>query len=425
MATDSMQGVFRHLRRAALLREDGLTDGQLLECFLTRRDEAAFEALVRRHGPMVLGVCRRVLGNPHDAEDAFQATFLVLARKAASVRPQEAVGNWLYGVAYRTALKARALTARQSARERELREVPRPEAPGDGPWQELLPLLDRELSRLPDKYRVPVVLCDLEGKGRAEAARQLGWPEGTLSGRLARARALLAKRLARYSTALSAGAVATLCEAAPSSGVPTRLVVAAVQAVTGPGETTGVVAALARGVVRAMFLTKLKLATAVLLGACAAACALTQFAYHALAAGQAEATPDAAVAPAGRVTAEPQAGQEKPAASVREMPPVVVRTVPQAGDTQVDAKTVTEIRVTFSKDMLDESWSWSQISDQTFPKATGRPRYDKGRRTCVLPVKLEPGKPYVLWLNSEKFGNFKDAEGKSAVPYLLVFETKP
>ena len=153
------------------------------------KDEAAFEALVRRHGPMVLGVCRRVLRNHHDAEDAFQATFLVLVRKAASIVPREMVANWLYGVAYRTALKARSMIARQRVRERQVTEMPEPEAAEpDDCWRDLQPLLDQELSRLPDKYRVPIVLCDLEGKTGKEAARQLGWPEGTVASRLARGR---------------------------------------------------------------------------------------------------------------------------------------------------------------------------------------------------------------------------------------------
>src|SRR5262245_57303911 len=122
MATGQLSGVVHHLRRAALRPGDDLSDGQLLTRFLAHQDEAAFEALVRRHGPMVLGVCRRVLGNCHDAEDAFQAAFLVLARKAAAVRPRDLVGNWLYGVAYRTALKARAAAARRHAREKQVQD---------------------------------------------------------------------------------------------------------------------------------------------------------------------------------------------------------------------------------------------------------------------------------------------------------------
>jgi hypothetical protein len=114
---------------------------------------------------------------------------------------------------------------------------------------------------------------------------------------------------------------------------------------------------------------------------------------------------------------------EKP--SVRTLPPVVVRTMPQSGDTKVDAAKVNEIRVTFSKEMMDKSWSWSQISDETSPDVTGEYHYQKNKRTCVAPVKLKPGRTYVIWLNSAKFGNFKDADGRSAIPYLLVFETKP
>jgi len=115
---------------------------------------------------------------------------------------------------------------------------------------------------------------------------------------------------------------------------------------------------------------------------------------------------------------------QEPATTVKDAPPVVVKTEPRAGDTQVDAATVTEIRVTFSKDMADGSWSWSQISKETFPKTTGKPHYAADKRTCVLPVKLEPGKAYVLWLNPPKFQGFRDTDGNPAVFYPLVFETK-
>src|SRR5947209_5026354 len=189
-----MNAVIGHLCRASLLTAgSGPSDGRLLESFAHRGDQAAFEALVRRHGPMVLGVCRRVLGDVHAAEDALQATFLVLVRKAASIAKRELLGNWLYGVAYRTALKAKTAAARRRAKERQVRPMPNP-GNEEEVWRELQPLLDQELSRLPDKYRIPVVLCDLQGKSRQEAARQLGCPEGTVSSRLARARVMLAKR---------------------------------------------------------------------------------------------------------------------------------------------------------------------------------------------------------------------------------------
>jgi RNA polymerase sigma factor (sigma-70 family) len=270
-----MNDVIGHLRKVAL-RGDGLalTDSQLLECFLARRDEAAFAALVRRHGPMVLGVCRRVLGNHHDAEDAFQATFLVLARKAAALRTRELVGKWLHGVAYRTALRAKAMTTRRQAHERQARELVRPQAPADDGWQELLPVLDQELDRLPERYRVAVVLCDLEGMTRREAARQLAVAEGTLSGRLTRARRLLARRLARYglapsyggpAAALSAnGATASVTSARAASTAEAAVLVAGGHALTGGAVPTRV-AALTEGVMKTMLLTKLKAFVAVAL----------------------------------------------------------------------------------------------------------------------------------------------------------------
>jgi RNA polymerase sigma factor (sigma-70 family) len=285
-----MNRVLRHLRRAALLSAgDGLTDAQLLETFLARREEAAFEVLLKRHGPMVLGVCRRVLGNPHDADDAFQATFLVLARKAASVRSREALGSWLYGVAYRTATKARAMNAKRRTREKLARERPPTESPGDGVPEELLSRLDAELNRLPDKYRVPVVLCDLEGKTRKEAARLLGLPEGTLSWRLAQAKKLLAQRLSQHGTALPACALAALLSqkissaalspALVSATTKAGIVVAAGQALTA-GAVSATVLALTEGVMKAMLLTKLKVAAGVVL---LAVCVGTGAAYRATA----------------------------------------------------------------------------------------------------------------------------------------------
>jgi RNA polymerase sigma-70 factor (ECF subfamily) len=267
-----MSKVLQHLRRAALLRDGaGLTDGELLEAYVTGQDGAYFEALVRRHGPMVFGVCRRVLRDPHDAEDAFQATFLVLVRKAGSVVPREMVGNWLYGVAYRTALEAKRATARRRARERQVDDMPHPTVEPEECWRDLQPLLDRELNRLPDKYRVPVVLCDLEGRTRKEAARQLDLPEGTVSGRLTTARRILAKRLARHGLTLSAGALAAaLSHGSASAAVPTTLVAATVQAAgqaTTAGAVSAQVAALANTVVKVMALAKLKTAAALVLAA--------------------------------------------------------------------------------------------------------------------------------------------------------------
>jgi RNA polymerase sigma factor (sigma-70 family) len=263
MPNAPLKNVLNRLRGTARVQE---TDGQLLDRYLRSRDELAFELLVRRHGPMVLGVCRRLLLTPEDAEDAFQATFLVLARKAASVRPRERVGPWLHGVAYLAARKARAATTRRHAREKQVRALPEPATVADGLWDDLAPLLDREVTRLPEKYRRPIVLCDLEGKTRAEAARQLGWPEGTVAGRLVRARALLAKRLTRLGLPVSAGVLTVVLAQNASASVPLTLVEqAAKRTVSGP------VSALAEGVLKAMSMTKWKLTAALMIALAAVA----------------------------------------------------------------------------------------------------------------------------------------------------------
>jgi RNA polymerase sigma factor (sigma-70 family) len=267
MATAQLGTVIEQLCRAVLRQEGaGETDGQLLSSFLDRQDEAAFEAIVRRHGPMVFGVCRRLVGTHHDAEDAFQATFLVLARKAASVRPRERLANWLHGVALRTALKAKTMKAKRRGREQQVPQMPEPEAASQDQWRDLQPLLDQELHGLPENYRLPIVLCDLEGKTIKEATRQLGWPQGTLAGRLARGRKLLAKRLANRGVVLSAGLLATVVAQQAPAAVPAALMSATVQAAArlaaGQAVVAGVVPArvalLTEGVLKAMLLTKLK-----------------------------------------------------------------------------------------------------------------------------------------------------------------------
>ncbi|HTU93615.1 MAG TPA: sigma-70 family RNA polymerase sigma factor [Gemmataceae bacterium] len=430
MAPSPLSNYLTHLR-GILARREGAepTDGQLLERYLSERDECAFEMLVRRHGPMVLGVCRRVLGNSHDAEDAFQATFLVLIRRASSISPRDRVGGWLHGVAYRTALEARRSRTRR--RRKEAQAVPRTPPPEDAA-AEWFPLLDTELNRLPINYRLPLLLCDLEGLTRKQAAQKLGWPEGTLSSRLSRGRELLARRLKRHGLGLSAASAVALAEGAATASVPASLIGPTVKAalLTAAGQTAdaSIIAAqavvLMERIVRNMAMLKLKFTAAILLSACI----VTGLSYHGLAQQgepNARKAPDAIAVKVERLgekkATEPE---KKPAVSVKSMPPVVVKTVPQAGDTEVDAGKVKEIRVTFSKDMADEGWSWTQISDETFPNTVGKIHYEKDHRTCVLPVKLETGKTYVIWLNSQKFHNFKDADGHSAVPYLLVFETK-
>jgi RNA polymerase sigma factor (sigma-70 family) len=272
MPTSPISEVIQRLRSALLPEGADLTDGQLLECFVSRREPAALEALVRRHAAMVWGVCRRVLRNHHDVEDAFQATFLVLARKAAAIRSPARVGNWLYGVAHQTALKARATRASRQGRERPVTDMPEPAATGPKLWDDLQPLLDHELSRLPEKYRTVIVLCELEGKALKEAARQLGLPQGTVASRLARARAMLARRLGPHGLVVSGGVLAAaLSQGTASAGVPPSVMSSAIKAVTSvaagqvaAGVVSLNVAALTDGVIKAMLLKKLKGVTTVL-----------------------------------------------------------------------------------------------------------------------------------------------------------------
>jgi len=271
MPTNSTNQVIQHLRRVFLRDEGGLTDGQLLGRFIADRDEAAFATLVKRHGGLVWGVCRRLL-NQHDAEDAFQATFLVLCRKAASIRRREMLASWLYGVAHKTALRAQRTAARRRAREKQVVDMPEPAVVEQDLWHDLQPLLDQELSRLPDKYRLVILLCDMEGKPRKKVARQLGVPEGTVASRLARARTMLAKRLVRHGLAVSGGALAAvLTEKAVSAGVPPSVVSSTIKAASlfvaghaAAGVVSAKAAALTEGVLKAMLLNKLKVATGVL-----------------------------------------------------------------------------------------------------------------------------------------------------------------
>jgi RNA polymerase sigma-70 factor (ECF subfamily) len=240
MASTPLANMVGHLRRS--IQDAGLTDAQLLDAYLARRDEAAFECLVWRHGPAVLGACRRMLANEADAEDAFQATFLVLIRKAHSVRPRESVGAWLYGVACNVARKARADADRRRARELLTAHFPKPD-PADA---DLRPTIDLEVNRLPEKYRVPIVLCELEEQPIAEAAKQLGWPQGTVASRLARGREILARRLARHGLSLS-GLTAAAITAESVAGVLSAI-----------RSTGGLSVRLAETVVRAMALAKAK-----------------------------------------------------------------------------------------------------------------------------------------------------------------------
>jgi RNA polymerase sigma factor (sigma-70 family) len=267
MSAGQIDPLLRQLRRAVGEPGPGeLPDAVLLGRWVAQRDEAAFELLVRRHGPLVLGVCRRLLADTHDVEDAFQATFLALVRKAGSIGRREAVGSWLYKVAYRVALRARTGAARRATSDLGLADVASREGALNGAFDDLLPVVDEELNRLPDRYRAPFVLCCLQGKTTEQAAREMGCPPGTLSSRLTRARQRLQARLTRRGVTVGAAVLAAqITEGAAVAAVPEHLVAAAAQAAALPGvgvAVSGKVIALAEGVVRMSLIQKLTLAAA-------------------------------------------------------------------------------------------------------------------------------------------------------------------
>jgi RNA polymerase sigma factor (sigma-70 family) len=251
--------------------DEQLPDALLLQRFLSQRDEAAFRELVRRHGALVLGVCERVLHNPHDAQDAFQATFLVLARRASAIRKGESLGSWLYGVAYRIAKKALAEEATRRKHETRSAAMAHAKIEAEADWGEVRQVLDDELSSLPEKYRSALLLCYLENKTQEEAARQLGWAPGVLRGRLDRGRERLRKRLLRRGLAISSALLATVLVRHASAAPVSALTEAAIRGAVGfsLGGGTGViserVAAMAEGGFQTMSFLTLKSVVATIL----------------------------------------------------------------------------------------------------------------------------------------------------------------
>jgi RNA polymerase sigma factor (sigma-70 family) len=267
MVKGHVGAVMQHIRRlAGLPLPVNVSDRQLLQRFAQDREEAAFALLVQRHGPLVLGVCRRVLQHEQDAEDAFQATFLVLARKADSIRWQESVSRWLYEVARRLARKVKATRNRRCLRERDVLEPVRNDSGRDPAGRELEQVIDDELQRLPEKYRAPILLCCLQGRTQHEAARQLGWTVGTVRGRMWRGRDLLKARLQRRGLTISATLSAAWLEqstaaAATPAGLAAATIEAGIHFTAGPvaaGLISAQVLTLTDGVLKAMFLTKVK-----------------------------------------------------------------------------------------------------------------------------------------------------------------------
>jgi RNA polymerase sigma factor (sigma-70 family) len=272
MGIGRLSSFIRRLRGdLAASQRGGVSDAQLLDRWLVQRDEAAFEVLLWRHGPMILSVCRRVLDTDADVEDAFQATFLLLVRKAASIRRGASVAAWLYQTAYRVALRARQRSRQQSAREIARGELSVTDPNDEVLWRDVRPILDDEINRLPDKYRVPFIRCYLEGCTNEEAAAEMGCAVGTIYSRLAWARERLRSRLTRRGLTLAGAGVTVLLAHSAASAVSPALAETTLQAAFAyaadsatAGASAGAVA-LTKGVLRSMLLAKLKLGAAVVL----------------------------------------------------------------------------------------------------------------------------------------------------------------
>jgi RNA polymerase sigma factor (sigma-70 family) len=381
MVNGQLDVVVRHLHRLAGSRDgEELSDGHLLERFAVRHEEEAFAALVRRHGPMVLGVCRRLLRHGPDAEDAFQATFLILFRRARSLDRAGSLANYLYTVAYHVALKAKADAARRQRCEKEVRDMPRAQAHAEELWSDLQPVLDEELNRLPDRYRAAVVVCYLQGKTNEEAARLLGCPPGTVKSRLARARALLRTRLARRGVVLSTGPLAAILAEHAAAAVPPALVRAAVQTTVqaAAGHALAPATSLAESVLKALFVTKLKIATAVLLALGTLLLAAGVWKHQARAEGAAEepapAEPAAPLLPSpmgGKVRGEQAKPEPKePAKPEDKTMTVSGRVLDPAGKPLAGA----QVAVCGRQGLLLNSWQgWASLRNEVL----GRTKSDK------------------------------------------------
>src|SRR5579871_6538238 len=264
MPERSLESMVDHLHRVAAERDDSASDGELLRRFLQNRDPSVFELIVWRHGAMVQAVCRRVLGRRGEADDAFQATFLVLLRYAHSIRKADSLAGWLHGVAFRVAHRAlRTLTTRQRIE----RQASQPEAqlPAVNDQPDLGPILHAEINRLPDRLRLPFVLCEVEGRAKNEAATMLSLPYGTVLSRLSRARERLRRRLVQRGIAFGAAGIASALVVEPATA---SLVASAMQTTLHSNAATAIPSAastLAKGVIQDMFARQLRIAGAVLL----------------------------------------------------------------------------------------------------------------------------------------------------------------
>ena len=422
--------------------DGGLSDGQLLERFVRQRDEAAFEVLVWRHGPMVLGVGHRLLHNREDAEDVLQAAFLALVRQARSIERREALASWLYKVAYRLALRARQQRQKRSLGQVAIEEVAAPPSCGCDRERDDLSLLDEELQRLPEKYRIPLVLSYLEGLTNQGIAAQLSCPIGTVFTRLARGRELLRKRLVRRGVTLSVGlAGATLAGNSAMAALQVELVRATIRAARafaeGPGSAACVVApnvvALAEGVEKMMGLSRWWFvgATSLLLMVLGSGAGLLAWRGAVREPEKTPARTEIAAQPSKAPAAQAEAaGQDAPPQAERERPKVV-QVFPADGST--DVQPITEIRIRFDwpMDRTRAVLNWEFRSQAGFRPRSDM-RYDETTHEFILPVQLSPGRKHEVTVNRQSFTSakendyegFQSKEHVAAKPYRWSFTTK-
>jgi RNA polymerase sigma-70 factor (ECF subfamily) len=409
------------------------SDQGLLRRYADSRDESAFALLVRRHVDLVYSAAVRRVGDRHLAEDVTQAVFVVLARKARSIRDDAPLSAWLLSTVRYCAANALKMEQRRQRHEHEAAvEAHRSGACSSNPtdvllWQEVARELDDAVLALPAADRSAVLLRYFENRGVADIAASLNVTEGAAKQRLSRAIDKLRQKLTRrgaggYLASGDSAAMAALLASHAVRAAPPGLVSSALAAATGGAAATGAGISIAKGAMTMMTWAKSKLVAAAIVGVMVVGGTGGVIATRSATAAEKPTAP-AAAADAPKADEAPQPDDQSDKPSLASAPPVVVKSIPQAGAMNVDPAT-TEIRVTYSKNMKDGSWSWSTWGQENFPKMTGKPHYADDKRTCVAPVKLEPNKFYAIWLNSENFGNFKDAGGRPAVPYLLVFKTK-
>ena len=382
----------------------------------------------------------RRVGDRHLAEDVTQAVFVILAKKAKSLRDASgggALSAWLLSTVRYASANALKMEARRRHHEQQAasslhRAGSQSGACSSNPtdvllWQEVAQQLDDAVLALPAKDRRALLLRYFEDRGMDEIAACLNTTEGAARQRLSRALEKLRQKLSRRAGALvgatDAAALAAMLASHAVRSAPPGLVSSACAAASGGAAATGAGISIAKGAMAMMAWTKSKLVAAAVFGVMVVGGGTSGI--IAMTDARAAEKPSALAAPAPAADAPKADPADEPIdkPSMTNAPPVVVKSVPQAGALNVDPAT-TEIRVTYSKNMRDGSWSWSTWGEENMPKMTGKPHYMDDKRTCVAPVKLEPNKFYAIWLNSENFGNFKDAGGRPAVPYLLVFKTK-